>query len=323
MQLTLETLVKERFGALKIAEQLRDAWRVAEAVDTVVTWPIPVMGSQFEPIDEVLGQLIAIRRAYPEAVCTVVLPPNLVSHRPHLLFDLWDLQSAFASANPAIELLHVDEGQLSPLLSRSTRSPVVAEEIPAAFQQLARDVFGSSATPEFAQYRGSFFAEYLGIPVIGMIGDTLVAGIDPRDQAMAQETAMNQEALLSFAHDIVVNLSASRRQRSGRYDFSRVAVGRLLRSLYLSDRDDIVALEFGEVGQGRARAYAIGDGTFYGFGGGLDIWLVVEAAILCRVGISTSHVAYVLDQEPLRAFNDLARLVGVSYSIEVKELTGG
>jgi hypothetical protein len=151
----------------------------------------------------------------------------------------------------------------------------------------------------------------------------LVAGVDPRDQAMARETAMTSEALLSFAHEIVGTLVASRLKRSGRYDFSRVAVGRLLRSLYIPHRAGIVPLEYGEVGQARARAYASGGGSFYGFGSALDLWLIVETALLCQLEGETSQVVYVLDQEPLSVFAELARLVCIPYSIEVKELTGG
>jgi hypothetical protein len=238
------------------------------------------------------------------------------------LLKVEDLHSAFACSRPAIELFVIDGAEILPLVSHSSLRPVISREIPVTFQRLAEQVFGSLGTPEYACYSGSVFAEYLGIPVLGMAGESLVVGIDPRDQAMARETAMTSDALLSFAREIVVTLAASRRQRSGRYDFSRVAVGRLLRSLYIPDRADIVPVEFGEVGHARARAYARGSGSFYAFGSGLDLWLTIEAAAVCQLG-GESHVVYVLDHEPLRAFTELARLVGVSYSIEVKELTGG
>jgi hypothetical protein len=82
-------------------------------------------------------------------------------------------------------------------------------------------------------------------------------------------------------------------------------------------------LEYGEVGHARARAYASGNGCFYGFGSALDLWLIIETAVLCQLEGDASQVVYVLDQEPLRVFAELARLVGIPYSIEVKELTGG
>ncbi|WP_276969740.1 hypothetical protein [Ferrimicrobium acidiphilum] len=323
MQPLLETAVKQRFGELEMMEQVRDDWWIGRTADTIVTWPVPAVGSRFEPMDEILGQLILLRRDYPDLACSVVLPTSLASHRSQLLLKVEDLRLAFSWADPTIELLVLDGVEISPLSSRPALEPVPVQGIPGPFQRLVDQVFGSLASPEYVCYRDSFFAEYLGIPVLGMVGEALVVGVDPRDQAMARETAMTSEALLSFAHEIVETLVASRLKRSGRYDFSRVAVGRLLRSLYIPHRAGIIPLEYGEVGQARARAYASGGGTFYGFGSALDLWLIVETAVLCQPEGEASQVVYVLDQEPLSIFAELARLVCIPYSIEVKELTGG
>ncbi|WP_298209848.1 hypothetical protein [Ferrimicrobium sp.] len=303
--------------------ELRDGWQVGVTSDAVITWPVPAVGSLLPSVEAILGQVMICRRRFADLPCKVVLPSHASSRNDQRLVTVEDFNSVFATAVPGVEVLTADRSQVQRLRISPPPAAVVTELLPPWFKASVDRVFGSVARPEFVWYRGSVFAEYLGIPVLGVVDESLVAGVDPRDQAMVKETAMPPEMIESFARDVLVTLLASREHREGRFDFSRIAVGRLLRSRFRVDHPEVVPMEFGKVGQARSRAYAREGHTFYGFGSAIDLWIVAEAAVFWQLVSQAIQITYVLDAEPVKAFEELARLVGIPYSIEVKELTGG
>jgi len=316
-------VLEREVGPLEILVSPRDTWRVARGARGLITWPNPVIGDQHGPMTEILGQVIALRRIDHANPLTVVWPKPLGLGQANVLVQVPELNVVFAHASPTVEIWQLQPQGLSLFAASSRTEAVDPGPVPSELQAVVAEVFDGICVPDYAFYRGSVFSEYLGIPVVGMVGDTLTAGIDRRDQAMARESEMTRRELHLFARQVLQTLVASRTRRSGRYDFSRVAVGRLLRSLLQGEGRALGSLEFGEVGEGRARAYASDEDRLIGFGSALDLWLIVEMAAFAPLVGESSGVVYLLDQEPMTVFHELARLVGMPYSIEVKELTGG
>ncbi|WP_298334154.1 hypothetical protein [Ferrimicrobium sp.] len=322
-ELTPASVVARTYGPFATVWEVGDSWWIGLTSDAVVVWPVPAAGFSVPSAKTVLGQVIKARRRYPEYPCKVVLPTHVGNRDDHLLVAVEDFNSVFARATPDVEVLELHRDVFSRLCPPSPLAAVAPGTLPVRLQALAQQVFGRAAQPEYAWYQGSVFAEYRGIPVLGMAGESLVVGIDPRDQAMAKEALMTPESLEAFAREVLLTLLGSRERRQGRFDFSRVALGRLLRSRFRVEHPEVMPIEFGTVGQARSRAYAKTGQDFCGFGSAVDLWLVVETAALWRLAGQARQVTYVLDGEPMKAFVELARLVGVPYSIEVKELTGG
>ncbi|WP_298384462.1 hypothetical protein [Ferrimicrobium sp.] len=321
--IALERVIERSFGAFSSLPSRRDGWRVVRTRQGLVCWPTPLPGAQFAPISELLGQVLAVRRFDAHSPMTVVWPLSLGLAQNDVLIQVAEFDSVFVRSVPPIRVRKMEGTSLGSFDTAGTRALITPRVVPEELRTIASGAFDGLGEPEYAWYQGGVFAEYLGVPVIGMIGDVLVAGVDPRDQAMAREAEMNPEQLRSFAREIVGILVASRFGRRGRYDFSRVAVGRLMRSLFCREHRRAQPIEFAQVAQGRARAYAAMNDSLYGFGGANDLWLVLEAAAFSRLVPGTQATVYVLDTEPMMVFEELARLVAMPYSIEVREPVDG
>jgi len=256
-------------------------------------------------------RLLRALAASDEAV-TLVLPPE----QARGVLTVGDLALICRMVRPGIELRVRSGRELVVPDPSGELAPVSAVPPSRELVDVASLAFGAIPI-EWASYSDAIAAEHLGIPILGERGGEVVVGIDARDQAMAKEAGV--EALGQARH-LLSLVRDARRGRHARIDLVSYGVGRWLRA---QDDRALERFEVGPLGRSPDRAFARRGATLYGFASGLNVLVVLEAALLLARAPRLAEVSFVLEGSPHPLVIELVRLLGMHARFESRSLSDG